>query len=492
VRTTHIYRTLRAARIPLLLVLFFLFHGYAEQYPLLPPNELFPTLLRYATSVILICFVLQAWFKQENKTSLFTFLLLSIQFFFGAVSDLLKSIPAISFVASYRIILPLILLTLIAAALWIRRSKRSLHRVVIYLGILLLILITTDAVMLLFKKRERTNTDQTALLRDCPECPKPDIFIIVADGYAGREELEDLFAYDNRPFENELRKRGFRVVDSSRSNYPFTIYSLSSFLNLGLHENITGQYGHKKDLAICREAFRNAGFIHYLKRQGYEVYNYSVFPIGGEAPRGRTSVIPVEADRITGQTLTSRLLRDLGYHLITTVRIPFLLRKAIYTDDRNNNTYIDAVREQAARSGGPPRLVYTHIMMPHYPYYRDSLGNELPMQKLTPGSHQDKSLYLSYLKYANRRYLALIDHIRRSSSGRAVIFFLSDHGFREFGSPVEDRYLFMNIQAIHAPGIDSGTWYKGLTPVNTIRLFLNRQFKQQLPLLPDTTLPVRE
>ena len=59
----------------------------------------------------------------------------------------------------------------------------------------------------------------------------PDIYYIILDDYARADVLENLFHYDNSPFLNALRAKGFYVADRSHSNYSQTMLSLASSLN---------------------------------------------------------------------------------------------------------------------------------------------------------------------------------------------------------------------------------------------------------------------
>ena len=63
-----------------------------------------------------------------------------------------------------------------------------------------------------------------------PENP-PDIYFLVFDRYGGLKTLLKEYQYDNSPFYDELKKRGFEVNEESHSNYPRTMLSMASALN---------------------------------------------------------------------------------------------------------------------------------------------------------------------------------------------------------------------------------------------------------------------
>ncbi len=71
------------------------------------------------------------------------------------------------------------------------------------------------------------NTNQEVALGD----PRPDIYIIVLDGYARNDVLREIYAFDNSNFTDALLQRGFYVSENSHSNYMQTPLSFASFLN---------------------------------------------------------------------------------------------------------------------------------------------------------------------------------------------------------------------------------------------------------------------
>ena len=50
----------------------------------------------------------------------------------------------------------------------------------------------------------------------------PNIYILLLDGYPRADTLAERYDFDNRPFLEELRDRGFDVAERSRTNYMFT------------------------------------------------------------------------------------------------------------------------------------------------------------------------------------------------------------------------------------------------------------------------------
>ncbi|MBM3417073.1 MAG: hypothetical protein FJY20_11695 [Bacteroidetes bacterium] len=126
--------------------------------------------------------------------------------------------------------------------------------------------------------------------------------------------------------------------------------------------------------------------------------------------------------------------------------------------------------------------------MPHYPYYFDSTGSPTPLYKLTKEFAYDRKAAISYILYANNKYLELVDTILAHSARPPVILLISDHGFGEIKEDKDKKTMFLNLNAIFFPGRDYSGVYPGISNVNLFRLVLNKHFGQQLPLLKDSTI----
>jgi hypothetical protein len=130
--------------------------------------------------------------------------------------------------------------------------------------------------------------------------------------------------------------------------------------------------------------------------------------------------------------------------------------------------------------------------MPHWPYFFTRTGIEIPVEKLTEEFIMDKKAYIEYLQYANEKLLALVDFIRKNSTRPPVIMLLGDHGYRQLKDDVEEKYHFMNLNAVYFPDGNYTAFYDGMTNANQFRVTLNSLFGQKLPLLKDSTSFIKE
>jgi hypothetical protein len=230
--------------------------------------------------------------------------------------------------------------------------------------------------------------------------------------------------------------------------------------------------------------------MDFLEAQGYSIKNFSVFETK-DAPAFHDYFEPA-INRVSGQTFYSRLSKDLGFHLVTTLKLGFAVRQAeqdlMKFSHQNSKAMDEVVKAIPLDSGGKPRFFYTHLIMPHDPYLFDSDGNfTAPEFYMFPKGNRDTyTAYREYLQYCNNKLLHYIDVILKTSSRPPVIMLMSDHGFRD--RTIKEKYHFMTLNAIFFPDKKYDCFYKGMSNVNQFRVLLNDRFKQHLPLLKDSTI----
>jgi len=476
-----------------LLPLFFVLHGCVENFDFIPlPNALSLTAL-YLFAAIIIFFLSRLLFHNSIKAGLVTSFIMAFHFFFGSLHDELKKLFPGTFITKYSILLPVSFIVFILVVIFLRKAKRPFIKLNTYLNVALSLVIIIDFGILLskllFQKKEPLSLDKE--FTKCDTCQKPNVYFVIADEYAGNEELKDIFHYDNSPFEDQLRKRGFHVINHSFSNYNYTPFSIASILNMKyLHLKDTSRTG--SDITYSYQEIKNNKIKHFFQANGYQFYNYSVFDFDGQPAPVRENFLPSKTRLITSQTFLSRLDRDVSFNLITRLKSKTALKKATYLYRENNDHLYQLTWDFALKKSTGPGFIYTHLMMPHYPYYYDKNGKELPFERLPEGNQVHREDYIEYLQYSNNKMLELIDHIQRSSPTPPIIIFMGDHGFRHFNEPVERKYYFMNFTSVYFPGENYSRLSDNTSSVNLFREILNSQFSQQLPPLKDSSVYLRD
>ena len=368
--------------------------------------------------------------------------------------------------------------------------------VIFYLNILLAILIIVDAGWLVTKipaaKEKKAFHPGAEGFTICDTCRKPDIFFIIPDQYAGYTSLKDVFDFDNADFENQLKARGFYIAKRSISNYDFTPFSVASTLNMQLLSLKKGQQNYST-VGYSYEVIRNSKVLKFLSASGYRFYNCSIFDFDDQPAHKYTAFLPYGIKLVTAQTLTKRLADDFRQDVLDgKLGLKKLQKKIAYDNLHFNDTIMAITAKIAAEKIKEPKFVYTHLMMPHYPYYFDSEGNPTPIEKLGGLNRVNANDYIEYLQYGNKKLLELADKILAGSSSPPIIIILSDHGFRHPEKNADPAYDFINLNAVYFPDGNYSRFYDSISNMNQFRLVFNQYFGQRLPLLKDSTTSLRD
>jgi hypothetical protein len=215
-----------------------------------------------------------------------------------------------------------------------------------------------------------------------------------------------------------------------------------------------------------------------------------VFDLAGNPTLVESTLLPVKTRLITDQTLYNRVMHDIGWNLyIGKFEIKWLTKNRIYSSLNNDKLLLAAAEQETSKKTSHPRFVYLHLAMPHFPYYYDEhlqMRSEKDMfDDMNPG-HVDS--YFKYLLYTNKKLEELVDTIQKNSNHPAVIILMGDHGYRTNTNDGDRTHYFKNMNAVYFPDKNYRLFTDSITGVNQFRIILNSLFKQNLPLLQDSTI----
>ena len=106
-------------------------------------------------------------------------------------------------------------------------------------------------------------------------------------------------------------------------------------------------------------------FLSYnLKKEGYDLYNYSVFDFDGQPSVANPTFLQAKTKPIVSQTFLFRIQRDLWYHLVTDLRLSSVISKSTYHDRENNIKIYNLTKKIASKKTAKPKFVYTHLTYP--------------------------------------------------------------------------------------------------------------------------------
>jgi hypothetical protein len=349
----------------------------------------------------------------------------------------------------------------------------------------------------------RGEQEAEASMVELPESEKPDIYFIILDAYERADILDELYDYDNSPFMNALQDRGFYNVNSSRSNFLSTTYSLNTSLNL--------LYINDFPTPLFKQARYNlyTNYVNdFLRDQGYEIV---VFDSGTGDSNYQYADLFLSPPSIQQE---EPLVSPFEQLLIrTTLGWVFINSASSTTSPVNENDVFNSsvnreleVRRERIRytldhlpdyaAEDRPHFVFAHIYLPHYPFLYGPDGEDLVYDEEVNlfWYEVDPKDYIEYytyqIDYLNQVVLQAIDRILASSDKPVVIVLQSDHGdekYLDWDSPTAQGVgaRSANLNSIYFSDGDYENLYPTMTSVNTFRVILDHWFGTEYPLLPD-------
>lgn len=483
-------------KIPFFLVLlavFFCLHGSVENFGFIRFTEVLYPGLYIVAGILLMTGFLFLFTRNWLHASLIAFFTGLWYLFFGALHDFVKSTASLAFLKAYPVMVTMLLLVTLAWILLLK-FKKSLHvRLAAYINILMLIYCLLDifflAKMLLTKPAEPVanvaNFDATAVSQ------KPDVYIMVFDGYPGPASLKDSFSFTNDSLQQHLTSHAFKALPVF-ANYDLTYFCMASMFNMQyVKKDFENLHISQRDFQKRGVEINRAAIFPIFRSMGYQVNNFSIFEIDGLPPvSDKNSFLLAHSILLTDKIFHKRLYRDVGDRLGSI--IPLWKNSDFFQHDIDNKRSEELLIRSASEKKQSPQFVYAHFMMPHGPYYFDSLGNKNPYEKISNYTMwQDKPLFLAYLKYVNKRMMNMVDSIVKHNPG-AIILVMGDHGFRSYNSKQPDQPLrFDNLCMARFPNGDYAAMKDKWSSVNLFRYLFNSQFGQSMPYLPDSSFTLR-
>ena len=323
---------------------------------------------------------------------------------------------------------------------------------------------------------------------------EPDVYYLIFDRYGSGDVWREFYGYDNEPFLDALRDRGFFVADEARANYIKTPLSVVSSMNM--------EYLDPEQLAADAASGRDSGVIHRqlrgpltvpveLKKLGYRHVHIANWWEPGATNATADTVLRYEgSSEFSSAVLRMTALGAIGAGAQLEPYDRAVLRQHTLFEFRS--------LERLADEPGP-KFVYAHFLVPHPPYVFESDGSYVANEPIaTPDEREG---YLHQMEYTNDRILGLVDRLlARPADQRPVIILQADEGpfpvrydadewrFDWHGATTEElAEKFGILNAYHLPGVDpeEAGLYPSITPVNSFRVVLNAYFNTDLPLLPD-------
>ena len=312
----------------------------------------------------------------------------------------------------------------------------------------------------------------------------PNIYFIVADSYPRSDYLRAYFDIDNTAFLDQMRERGFYVAERSRSNYPNTLPSLASTLNMDYLDNGIATKGWEEGryYSALLSLIKENTVVAQLRDIGYEFVSIA------------SGVFPTEIDN-ADRFIIPGIWRPTEYQqqLIDSTPVRSILNRVKKRPYHHRVPFVFNTLEDI-RSEGQPMFVFAHLLAPHLPHAYDADGNVL--HAFPPYKEGWKQM----TEFVNRRLISAVDTIRKHEPN-SVIIIEGDHGPRttwqdtisnvimSWEGTWEDyiRDRSANLSTFYFPDQNYEGLYPEITPVNTFRVIFNKYFGTQFDLLEDVT-----
>jgi Sulfatase len=480
----------------LLLPLFFLLHACQEQYGLIHLKSALLWLGSYYLMIAVTYGISYFISRDHKKASLITILWMSFFFFFSAFHHFFKTHAPFPLFGRYIFVLPLSIAILILLFIYVKKTPARFQKFSVMLNTLLILYLLLDISLLIWKSKnpekykvslfEFPEIEQASI---CDTCNKPDIYFLLFDEYSGYKTLKEKYGFENE-LNNYLTEKGFQIQTDSRSNYNSTGFSMSSILNMAYLKGFRNQKEvTTNDYMACNDLIKNNRVTSFLKRNGYEIINYSIFDLDNKPSLTRQYFLPQIERVIKERTFFNRVLADIGLE-----QSPAGVSqhpKNPFQNQLQNLAYFQSLfKETTRKRPGSPRFVYLHLFLPHSPFFFDRLGRWREKKIVFSEDDYNNPLsYLQYVEYTNHFIKDIVDPILINNPN-AVIVLMSDHGYRPTTRDPYPLDYFSNLNAVYYPDKDYKLLYKDISGCNQFRAIFNKLFNQNFPFLKDSTILV--
>jgi hypothetical protein len=372
----------------------------------------------------------------------------------------------------------------LALAAWaIFRKPRDLGRWTARLNLFAGILVALPIINVI---QARLSEPGNSIIRPPAAAPMPrgdrplrDIYYIVLDAYARTDVMREYYRFDNTPFLDHLRSRGFTVNASSTSNYCATALSISSSLNYNYLDKLINS--RTRRTIELPELIADNQVIRDLRPLGYRMVTFTTGYAATEI-QDKAEIFLHDRRPITGfhallfgmTPLTAFVSQDSSWDEYGVIR-------------KQVNFVLDQLPEVTAIDG--PTFTFAHIVCPHPPFVFDAKGKALrPRRENFHGAEDYRYGYRQQAEYITGRIQETIDQILARSPEPPIIILQSDHGPGLYhhmddvaSTNVRERMSILNC--FYFPDGKPAALQDDETPVNTFRIVLNEQFGAGLPLL---------
>jgi len=318
---------------------------------------------------------------------------------------------------------------------------------------------------------------------------RPDVFWIILDAYGRSDVLQEYYDYDNTEFLQELGEIGFYVATCSQANYPDTILSILSTMNMDYLQNVASESGALPQLSksVVRKTFDALGY----KTITFENYFGDHFDLFEDTRLNRQrSIMGLNLFRRTNEFEAMLMQTSL---LRIFIDMPQLIPGFLQVAEEDSWYYelylqtqyiLDTLPTLPAMEGS--NFFFTHLVVPHTPYIFAPDGSFLLTENTSV--HTEKIGYRNNVEFIDNRLPDVLRAIINNSDVPPIIIIQGDHGPTSRDVSPEKRLPILNAYYLSEEA--EGDLNPYITPVNTFRVVFNHYYEADYEYLEDLSYNV--
>ena len=461
--------------------------------------------------------------KNGNKSAIIVTLILIIIFSYGHIYILLSEVSKDGFDISRNIFLiPIFTIILGVSIFLIKKIKTELNNATSILNVISIVLILVAISNSVLITVDGTNCDENNMIDiTCSnkelfyekndfsqyfeehkftisnKVTSPDVYYIILDEYSRNDVLKQYHNFENEEFTNFLENRGFHVAKESFANYPLSMQSIPSLMNMRYLDFLSDELGedvrsYKPLNEKTHGLLPDNQVMKNFKSMGYKIINFNTHSLH----KHEFDLADVNKCDRNVHVLDNRLLDST---LRTTIFGYFIER----WDENERRDVVRCTFNQLPNIKNDfedqPIFVWAHLMLPHPPWIFGPNG-----ENVTPGrpllvtdnpEYRDsgeivKIQYLQQLQFANKKTMEFIDKILDKDES-SIIIIQGDHGSAwdvNWLEPSKEdiSQRLRNFDAIYFPDEEKRVGLEdNRTLVNTFRIIFNSYFSSDYEILDD-------
>ena len=508
---------------PILFAIFPVLIIYSQNIGRVNYEELFLPIIIVTGISVASYFCLRLIFKNGNKAAIVVTLILILIFSYGHIYILLDGVSTDEIDLSRNIFLiPVFGIIFVVGIYLIRKIKTKLNNANSILNVISVVLVLFAISNSVITTIEGTNCDEQNMIditcsdkelfyekKDFSqyfdkhkftisdtETP-PDVYYIILDEYSRSDVLNEYHDFDNDEFIEFLENRGFHVAKESYANYPLSMQSIPSLMNMRYLDFLVEEIGedvrsykplNEKSVGLLP----NNQVMKNFKSMEYKIINFNTHSLHKhDFDLADVNICDRDVYVMDNRLFDSTLRTTIFGYIVE--RWDEEERRDIVTCTFNE---LPDIKESFKDE---PIFVWAHLMLPHPPWIFGPNGEEVtpgkPLLITDNPEYRDsgeipKIQYLQQLQFANKKTIEFVNTIL-DRNDYAIIIIQGDHGsawdvnwLEPSNEDISQR--LRNFDAIYFPDEEKRLVLEDdRTLVNTFRIIFNSYFESGYEILPN-------